>query len=298
MDSSSPYFRQVQLLVKVIPLVAKQPCFALKGGTAINLFYRDLPRLSVDIDLTYIPSQSWPESQRGIQDGLEAIARDVQKAGMDARIQNGESGKLFVRNNGAEIKIETSPVLRGAVHAVDNRRVLPGVEAAFGFAEMPVLDFKDIYAGKICAALDRQHPRDLFDIWQLLQCEGLDDALKDTFLVYLISHPRPMAEILSPNKLDIAEIFSREFEGMTSEPVSLETLYQARDILINQLHAMLTDKDKAFLLSFKQRQPDWSMFALPHAQDLPAVKWKINNLLKMDDAKHHAAVEKLDNILK
>lgn len=48
------YRRQVQLLVRVLPLVDTEKCFALKGGTAINLFYRALPRLSVDIDLLYI----------------------------------------------------------------------------------------------------------------------------------------------------------------------------------------------------------------------------------------------------
>ena len=51
------YRNQAQLLVDVLPYVAQQEVFALKGGTAINLFHRDLPRLSVDIDLTYLPVQ-------------------------------------------------------------------------------------------------------------------------------------------------------------------------------------------------------------------------------------------------
>ena len=49
------YRRQVQLLIRVLPSIAEEACFALKGGTAINLFVRDMPRLSVDIDLTYLP---------------------------------------------------------------------------------------------------------------------------------------------------------------------------------------------------------------------------------------------------
>ena len=49
------YADQVQLLVRLLPIVADERDFALKGGTAINLFYRDLPRLSVDTDLTYVP---------------------------------------------------------------------------------------------------------------------------------------------------------------------------------------------------------------------------------------------------
>ena len=50
MDNNNIYYRQVQLLVQLLPLIAEEHCFALKGGTAINLFIRELPRLSVDID--------------------------------------------------------------------------------------------------------------------------------------------------------------------------------------------------------------------------------------------------------
>jgi predicted nucleotidyltransferase component of viral defense system len=55
LEANNRYRKQVQLLVRVLPLVDVETCFALKGGTAINLFYRELPRLSVDIDLLYIP---------------------------------------------------------------------------------------------------------------------------------------------------------------------------------------------------------------------------------------------------
>ena len=55
MPFNKKYSDQVALLMSVIPAVAEESCFALKGGTAINLFIRDLPRLSVDIDLTYLP---------------------------------------------------------------------------------------------------------------------------------------------------------------------------------------------------------------------------------------------------
>jgi hypothetical protein len=56
-------------LIRVLPSIAEEACFALKGGTAINLFVRDMPRLSVDIDLTYLPVQPrgkpWrPSTQR------------------------------------------------------------------------------------------------------------------------------------------------------------------------------------------------------------------------------------------
>ncbi len=62
------------------------------------------------------------------------------------------------------------------------------------------------------AALDRQHPRDLFDVSALLANEGLTDALRTAFVVYLISHNRPAVELLAPGRLDI----EAEFRGTAS----------------------------------------------------------------------------------
>jgi hypothetical protein len=59
--------RQVALLIQIVSLVAAEDCFALKGGTAINLFVRNMPRLSVDIYLTYLPVSSRAESLPGIR---------------------------------------------------------------------------------------------------------------------------------------------------------------------------------------------------------------------------------------
>ena len=66
MDKNSQYYKQVSLLISVLPYVAKEKCFALKGGTAINLFIRDFPRLSVDIDLTYLPLELRPDALKNI----------------------------------------------------------------------------------------------------------------------------------------------------------------------------------------------------------------------------------------
>jgi predicted nucleotidyltransferase component of viral defense system len=306
MDPSSPYFKQVQLLVNVMPAVARQACFALKGGTAINLFYRDLPRLSVDIDLVYLPQQERPEALAGIDVGLKAIQLELSKR-PGYRVSNillpkgAGDIRIVVETAEATIKIEVNPVLRETVFPTQLRKVSETVEQQFGFGEMAVLDFNEIYAGKLCAALDRQHPRDLFDVRQLLQNEGLNSALKDAFLVYLISHNRPIAEVLSPNLQDIADIYKREFVGMTTaEQVTLEELYLARESLIRQLHAALTTQDKEFLMSFKNRNPDWTLFAHPHVKTFPAVRWKmdnLDNLIKKDPDKHRAAVEKLAQAL-
>ena len=302
MDPSNQYFRKVQLLVSAIPVVAKQECFALKGGTAINLFVRDLPRLSVDIDLVYLPKQERNDALAGIRAGLNGIQAELGKRpGHRVSTVNlageGSDIRLIVESDNSTIKIEVNPVLRETVHPAKIGRVRESVEKLFGFAEMPVVDFNDLYAGKLCAALDRQHPRDLFDTMQLLESDGISTELKNTFLVYLLSHPRPIAEVLAPNHLDIESVYENEFRGMTTDPIELGDLLQARIDVIDEMHKKLTDQDREFLLSFKSSSPDWSRFAYPEAQKMPAIRWKLHNISKMKPAKHKAAYEKLASVL-
>ena len=230
------YLRQVRLLVRVLPFVAAEPCFALKGGTAINLFIRDVPRLSVDIDLTYLPVEPRDTSLAAITAALKRIAAGIKTGVPGAQVtmspREAEATKLVVRSEGSQIKIEVTPVLRGSVFEPKIRAVSETVESTFGFAEIAVVSFADLYAGKIVAALDRQHPRDLFDIRDLLRTEGITDDLRQAFLIYLVSHDRPMSEVLEPNRKDLTEEYAKGFEGMTEEAVSLLELAEAREALI------------------------------------------------------------------
>ncbi len=235
------YKRQVGLLLRALPHIGQEDCFALKGGTAINLFIRDLPRLSVDIDLVYLPLRPRAESLAAINGAMMRIAGRIYSAfGRSttsiAEVQSeGAVVKLVVRHAGAQIKIEVTPVLRGTVFDSEIRRVSPSVEAAFGFAEMRLVSCADLYAGKIVAALDRQHPRDLFDVRLLLANEGIDDALRQAFVVYLLSHNRPMAEILKPGFKSLTDEFTRGFEGMTATPVALADLVATRERLVAEM---------------------------------------------------------------
>ena len=182
------YKRQVALLIRVLPLVTEEACFALKGGTAINLFVRDLPRLSVDIDLTYLPVAPRPESLADIDAAMKRIAGKIKAVIPDAQITETKTEntvvKLIIRSQGVQIKIEVTPVLRGCVFEPALATVKPAVEEEFGFAEARVVSFADLYAGKIVAALDRQHPRDFFDVRDLLANEGITDDLRQAFIVY------------------------------------------------------------------------------------------------------------------
>jgi len=303
MDPGNPYFKQVELLVQMLPVVAKYDCFALRGGTAINLFVRDMPRLSVDIDLTYVPVSTREDalaeidaSLRGLKDHLINLLPGLHITGSKLPGAN-TIYKLLTQLGNTQVKIEISPVMRGVVNAPVQLETLAQTQEAFGYADVPVVSFNDLYAGKLCAALSRQHPRDLFDIKLLLENEGITDQLLEVFLVYLMCSNRPMSELLAPNIIDIKDAYENQFRGMTLETASLDELLTARKQLIVLIQNRLSDKQKQQLLNFKKGGLDWKDTPFPHAEYLPAIQWKIKNLNRMKDSARNAAIDKLKSVL-
>ena len=289
------YEAQVALLVRILPHVAKEDVFALKGGTAINLFYRDLPRLSVDIDLTYLPVKDRNDSLSEINDAMDRIACAIEGGIVGAktqRIKGGGGGatRLLARMGGVEIKIETSPVTRGVVHDPETLSVSEAVEDEFGYAEMQIVSFEDLFGGKLNAAVDRQHPRDLYDVKLLYDNEGLTDDLFRTFLIYIASSPRPAHELLNPTLIKLDQPYTQEFEGMTRASVSLQELLDTRNRLIADIQSRFDENTKRFLMSLHDGTPDFDAIDRPRAADLPAVRWKLINLekLKNENADKHA----------
>ena len=295
------YLRQAELLVRVLPYVAEEKCFALKGGTAINFFYRDMPRLSVDIDLAYIPVAPRPESLKAIDAALKRIAGRIKAAIERVNIQTSGTEntvtKLLIQSGNTQTKIEVTPVLRGSVYEPELKSVSRSVEDRIGFAEMLVSSFPDLYGGKLVAALDRQHPRDLFDVRDLFANEGIIDDMRRAFIVYLISHDRPMAEVLAPTLLNIEPEFRTNFEGMTLEPVTLDELLAARETLIADIVGKMPRAHRKFLISFERGKPDWDLLNVPHARDIPAVKWRQLNLDKMTAEKRAKLISQLEAVL-
>ena len=303
MAFSDLYRRQVALLLRVLPIVATEDCFALKGGTAINLFIRDMPRLSVDIDLTYLPTQPRAAALRVIDAAMKRIAAGIRARIPGARVTEaplqpeGTVARLLVRADDVQIKIEVTPVLRGTVSPAAVRPVSPAVEAEFGFAEIAVVSFADLYAGKLVAALDRQHPRDFFDVRDLLAHEGIDDALRRAFIVYLLSHNRPMAEVLSARPKPFAAEFLRGFAGMTVEPVTEAELLAVRDRLKIIAVGEMPDAHRRFLVSFERGEPDWDLLGLASVSELPAVQWRQQNLDSLAAGRRAALVAQLEALL-
>lgn len=298
------YTDRVQLLVDILPVLSLEPGFALKGGTAINLFEHDLPRLSVDIDLTWRPTHGFAEDAAAIDNALNMLADALRTQSKTMRVQpsasQGSQGitRLIVSRGRALVQIETTPVMRGTVHPVREMDVRPVVEEAFGFASAQVLSFADLYAGKLAAALSRQHPRDLFDVGLLLDDKRADRMLWYTFLVYLTCSPKPAWEILVPQMpKNFEDIFQAHFKGMTSEPVTAHELLKYRERLLVRLAEWIDEPSREFLLSVEDEQPEFGLIGLPQARELPGVKRKLQNLGRRSEDKRRADRLQLEQAL-
>ncbi len=291
-------------MLRVLPIVNREACFALKGGTAINFFVRDMPRLSVDIDLTYLPLQDRETSLAGISTALANIKKGIQKALPQARVQeaaarggNPRISKLVVTQDGVQVKIEPNEVLRGTVYGISDLKTSKAVEKLFETSvTVRCVSSADLYGGKLCAMLDRQHPRDMFDVKELMENGGITPEIRKAFVVYLAGHSRPMDELLSPNLKDMETVFEREFIGMTTVPVPYKELAAARKKCVANLQSDLDKKERAFLLSIMNAAPAWDLLGIPSLDRLPALQWKIQNVLKMTPKKRREAVERLERI--
>jgi predicted nucleotidyltransferase component of viral defense system len=282
------YVDTVRLLLATLPEVFAFPKFALKGGTALNLFVHDMPRLSVDIEVVFTDHlKPRIEALKEISAGLTAAQQRLKSRGIESELTTaaqGEETKLFVRQNRLAVKVEVNHVFRGTFLPVTTRRLNKNARNLFTTeVSAPVLASEELYGSKIVAALDRQHPRDFSDIEQMFAETGLTSAVADCFTCYLAGHNRPMHEVLFSRDHDLRMVFENEFQGMTRDPVSLEQLQQVRSRLRKELLESLTAAHRRFLLSILECDPEWNLIRFDHLKDMPALRWKIQNLQKLKD---------------
>ena len=298
---SNVYAQKVELLLRLIPIVMEEEVFAIHGGTAINLFLKDLPRYSVDIDLTYIPLADRQTSLDDINLHLKSIADKAKKAFKGIHIvPNFSTCKLLCEYHGKQVKIEVNQTKRGVVGG--ECLSMPLSEKAQNefslFCEAKIVPLTQLYGGKIAAALSRQHPRDLFDV------KYMDiplDECREGLIFCLLGSDRPIHESFAPSLIDQREAMENQFAGMTDIPFTYEDFEETRAKLINDLRSLLTEEDKRFLVRFESGQPEWNGYEFEYFKDYPSVQWKILNLKKLakqNPQKLQAEAEKLRNVLK
>lgn len=278
---SSVYAQIVELLLRLIPIVMEEEVFAIHGGTAINLFLKDLPRYSVDIDLTYIPLADRQTSLDDINLHLKTIADKAKKAfkGMHV-VPNFSTCKLLCEYRGKQVKIEVNQTKRGIVGgAVQSLPLSEKAQEEFSlFCEANVVPLTQLYGGIIAAALSRQHPRDLFDV------KYMDIPLskcREGLIFCLLGSDRPIHESFAPRLIDQRKAMDNQFAGMTDIPFTYEEFEDTRTKLINDVKSLMTDADKKFLISFESGQPEWNGYEFEYFKDYPSVQWKLLNLKKL-----------------
>ncbi|MDD3201289.1 MAG: nucleotidyl transferase AbiEii/AbiGii toxin family protein [Bacteroidales bacterium] len=296
---NSEYAKKVEILLRMIPIVTEEGVFAVHGGSAINLFVRNLPRYSVDIDLTYIPLEDRNSSLAHINEHLSSISAKAKKAfrGMHI-VEKPDTCKLLCEYQGRQIKIEVNQTKRGIIGGnVIRKPVCNKAQEEFGlYCETDIVPMTLLYGGKIAAALSRQHPRDLFDVKYM---EYPFVQTREGLLFCLLGSDRPIYESFAPSLIDQHDALVNQFEGMTDTPFTYEEFEQTRENLIKDVNALVTPEDKEFLLSFESAEPDWDNFEFPYFKDYPSVKWKLQNLQKLklqNPEKLMEEVEKLNSI--
>jgi len=257
-----------------------------------------MPRLSVDIDLTYVLMGKRAEDLSNINAALGRIKERIEALKPGIRIQHKENVcKLQISDHGTQIKIEVNTVGRGLLGESNKALLCDIAQDQFDtFCSMTLVSMAQLYGGKICAALDRQHPRDLFDVKLLFENEGFTEEIKKGLIFGLISSNRPTHELLEPRLHDQSAAFVSQFEGMATVAFSYEEYEATRLKLNSEIFACLTDADKYFLLSVNRLEPDWGIYDF---QDFPSVKWKLANLATFkekrpeDYQQHYTELEKI-----
>lgn len=302
---NATYLATARLLTEIAPVVFEDGVFALKGGTAINLFFREMPRLSVDLDLVF-PDYRLPraEALAAINQALRVAKARLVTLGF--RVQTvsaadmGET-KLIVQRDDLSVKVEVNTVIRGTVHPTRIMALSSATsDTLMADLELPLASPEDVYGGKLVAAMDRQHPRDLFDVLELFAHGGITPDIRRCFVVYLASHNRTFHEVLFPRVKDIRLDYEGSFAGMTTEAVTMAALLETRERLFRELPTALDENERQFLRTLVRAEPDWTLLGLPHLAELPAIRWRLHNLQELsrkDPARFRALGDELDRRL-
>lgn len=294
------YKKQVGLLIKIVPLIYHIKEFAIHGGTAINLFVRNMPRYSVDIDITYIPLKSRDESLADINRLLGGLKTQIERAIPSVKVIHKPTiWKLQCTADGATVKIEVNGTKRGIIGEIEVRELCIKAQSEFkANCKANIVSLYQLYGGKIAAALSRQHPRDLFD-YKYMEVNGFE-SIKDGLMLCLLGSDKPIIESLNPNLTDQRQALENQFRGMTDTLFTYDDFEQARLNMIESVRALFNEDDKIFILSFEMGEPDWNNCCAGDLSKHPSVQWKLQNIKKLklsNPTKFTAGIEKLRDYL-
>lgn len=274
------FTKQVELLLRILPEVSGEKNFALHGGTAINLFELNMPRLSVDIDLTFTSIGEREKDMALIRMLLDELKTRIQKRIPDVIFSDAvvaaENLKINCATKDATVKIEVNQINRGLISPIRLMQLCDKAQVTFdSFCEMPVVSFEQLWGGKIIAALDRQHPRDMFDVNNFFNVNNFTAEIKRGFIFFLLCSKRPAHELLTPQLLNHKTLFENQFKGMTYAVFTYDEFEEVRLRLIKTIHSNLADDDKRFIVSFAKGDPLWND---TNFSEYPAIKWKLKNI--------------------
>ena len=247
------YHNTVALLIRILPLLARESRVALHGGTAINLFLQPLPRLSVDIDLTWFPATDRNNDLKKIKLFLNWLKKHIEEKIPGIHVSNyrGPSNeyKLFCSQGEAMVKIEINTANRGIYFPSEIRPLCDAAQKQFNaFCEVQTVSIGQLYGGKIVAALDRQHPRDFFDVMVMLKTYGYTLEIHQGMILFMLSSQRPLHELLNPTRLNQKSVLENKFSGMTKETFTYEMFENTREKIIETIKNYFTESDKELLL--------------------------------------------------
>ena len=298
--NNEQYKRQVGLLIRIMSAVYQIKHFAVHGGTAINLFHQDMPRYSIDIDLTYVPIETRAVSLENINHLLSILKANIEKTLPGIHVLHKKDVyKLQCTLNGATVKVEVNATKRGVIGNLEELPLCPKAQEEFqARCKARIVSYAQLYGGKIIAALSRQHPRDLFDCKHMKV--GNFEEVKSGLMLCLLGSDKPIIEVLTPHFINQEQALENQFRGMTNVPFSYADYEQTRQELIQKVHAGLNKRDRAFLLSFEKGEPQWDLCVAGNLSAFPSVQWKLQNVIKLkarNRRKYEEGIDKLSTFL-
>ena len=298
MDKVQTYIARVNLLLKVLPTIIEPKVFGLSGGTLLNLFYLNMPRYSIDIDLVWFPNDELEVLKEKARKVFEEIFVQLNKENIttvfypkELHFDVKEKIKLPKKNRphlgfptNLKINVQISYYKREFLQKPTTVRLSPNARKKFGCDfEVVGLGKEEIFANKLYVACSRQAPKDIFDAFFIkkeLDLDDISDVLREALIYNIVSYDRgePSMEFgLNPMIKDNKITFDQDFVGINIEPFSYQDYLIEQKQNILDVHNLLTDRDKEFIFSIQKTEPRWDIYDF---RDSFAVKARINNLEK------------------